>query len=96
MPLRCQYYVHGAELVAWGEIRRFPAGPDRCILWGKPPRRPTMPSEPTFLICLECETPCYIFEWDNVKDRLQEALCQVCGNDKIELFQTEEEFEGEA
>ena len=55
-----------------------------------------MGSGPDFLICIECETPCYVFEWNEYEDRLKEALCTVCGNDKVELFQTEAEFEGEA
>jgi hypothetical protein len=32
-----------------------------------------------YLICRECNTPCYIFEMDG--DRVKEALCQVCGNE---------------
>ena len=55
-----------------------------------------MPSnEPEFLICLECETPCYSFEWDQTKGKIVSAQCQACGNDKIEDFDTEAGFEGE-
>lgn len=50
-----------------------------------------MSSAPEFLICLECETPCYDFEWDNGK--LGEVICHVCGNDEAEQFITEEDFE---
>ena len=32
-----------------------------------------------YLICRECNTPCYIFETEN--GTVTEALCQVCGND---------------
>jgi len=46
---------------------------------------------PDYLICLNCETPCYVFEWAD--DRLTEAYCQVCGNDDPEQFATEEEFD---
>ena len=46
---------------------------------------------PDYLICLNCETPCYVFEWED--DRLTEALCQVCGNDDPEQFATEDEFD---
>lgn len=46
---------------------------------------------PDFLICLECESPCYIFEWRG--DKVLEALCQVCGNDDPELFVTPAEME---
>ncbi|HSL84603.1 MAG TPA: hypothetical protein VLF66_17655 [Thermoanaerobaculia bacterium] len=46
---------------------------------------------PDYLICLECETPCYVFEWRG--DRVVEALCQICGNDDPELFATPAEME---
>jgi hypothetical protein len=46
---------------------------------------------PDYLICLNCETPCYVFEWED--DQLTEALCQVCGNDDPEQFATEDEFD---
>lgn len=46
---------------------------------------------PDYLICLNCETPCYVFEWEN--DKLTEAQCQVCANDDPEQFATEEEFD---
>lgn len=47
-------------------------------------------ASPDYLICLNCETPCYVFEWE--EDQLTEALCQVCGNDDPEQFATEEEL----
>jgi hypothetical protein len=51
-----------------------------------------MPSTaPEFLICLECETPCYEFEWAD--GQLAEVLCNMCGNDEPDQFITEEEFE---
>jgi hypothetical protein len=46
---------------------------------------------PEFLICLNCETPCYTFEWED--GTLTEAACQVCGNDEPEQFIIEEDFE---
>ncbi len=46
---------------------------------------------PDYLICLECETPCYVFEWRN--DKLVEATCTMCGNDDIAQFATEDEYE---
>jgi hypothetical protein len=52
-------------------------------------------SEPDYMICIECETPVYSFEWDEGKGRLRDVLCPVCGNDKVEEFQTEGEFIGE-
>ncbi len=48
-------------------------------------------SEPDYLICLECETPCYLFEW--VEGRVREAQCTICGNDDPSQFVTEEELE---
>ncbi len=48
-------------------------------------------STPDFVICLECESPIYTFEWDG--SRVKEALCPTCGNDQNTLFSTEEEYE---
>jgi hypothetical protein len=46
---------------------------------------------PEYLICLNCETPCYVFEWK--EGELEEALCEACGNDDPEQFSTAEEFD---
>lgn len=46
---------------------------------------------PDYLVCLECESPCYVFEWQG--DKVQEALCQVCGNDDPEGFVSPAELE---
>lgn len=48
-------------------------------------------SGPDYVICLECETPCYTFEWKESK--LIEALCEACGNEDLEQFITEEDLE---
>lgn len=48
-------------------------------------------SEPDFVICMECETPVYIFEWRD--GRVLEALCTACGNEDPSAFATEEEFD---
>lgn len=48
-------------------------------------------SEPEFLICLNCETPTYDFDFDNGK--VTAAVCAACGNDEISEFMTEAEFE---
>ena len=45
-----------------------------------------------YLICLECESPCYIFEFK--AEKLVDAMCEVCGNDDVDLFLSEEDFEG--
>jgi hypothetical protein len=48
-------------------------------------------ASPEYLVCLECETPCYEFEWDEGK--LVEALCIACGNDDLEQFALPEDVE---
>jgi hypothetical protein len=39
---------------------------------------------PDYLVCLECETPCYEFEWKD--GEIKEALCARCGNEDPEQF----------
>lgn len=51
-------------------------------------------SEPEYLICLNCETPCYVFEWK--ESELVEATCEACGNDDPDQFTTEEDLEAMA
>ena len=46
---------------------------------------------PEFLICLNCETPSYTFDWE--EGELVEALCMTCGNDDVEQFISEDDFE---
>jgi hypothetical protein len=48
-------------------------------------------ASPDYLICLGCESPCYVFEWE--EEQITEVLCQVCGNDNPEEFVTPEEFD---
>ncbi len=48
-------------------------------------------SIPEFLICLECETPCYVFEWRS--GALQEILCEICGNEEPDFFALQEDVE---
>lgn len=50
-----------------------------------------MASEPEFLICLNCETPTYSFEWEEGK--ITAALCTACGNDDPTEFMTETELD---
>ena len=40
---------------------------------------------------MDCESPCYNFEWKG--GQLVEALCETCGNDNLDEFATEEDFE---
>jgi hypothetical protein len=46
---------------------------------------------PDYLICLECESPVYVFEWKDTK--VTEALCEMCGNEDVSAFATEDEYE---
>jgi hypothetical protein len=46
---------------------------------------------PDYLICMECETPTYVFEW--AEGKVVEASCAVCGNDDPASFLSEEDFE---
>jgi hypothetical protein len=45
---------------------------------------------PDYIICLECDTPVYTFEWDG--NRVKDAICTACGNEKASLFTTEEAY----
>ena len=60
----------------------------------KPPARPRPEEEHEieYLVCRQCNTPCYVFQMD--AGRLIEAFCAVCGNDDVVLFSmTDEEDE---
>ena len=48
-------------------------------------------ASPEYLICLDCETPCYVFEWED--GELKEALCQSCGNDEPDQFALPEDYD---
>ena len=48
--------------------------------------------QPEYLICLQCETPTYEFEYDD-KGKLSTIVCNVCGNDDPTDFMTESELE---
>ena len=50
-----------------------------------------MSDEPEYLICLQCETPTYQFEYVNGK--LSQAICNTCGADDLSDFVTEAELE---
>ncbi len=47
--------------------------------------------EPEYLICLQCETPTYQFEFVNGK--LATIMCNTCGNDDPTDFMTESEYD---
>lgn len=46
---------------------------------------------PDFIICLNCETPCYTFEWS--EGAVTEAFCMACGVDEPDQFATQEDFD---
>lgn len=51
----------------------------------------TMSEEPEYLICLQCDTPTYQFEY--VKGKLAQAVCNTCAADDPSDFVTEAELE---
>ena len=48
-------------------------------------------SEPEFLICLNCDSPNYTFEWLN--DKVVTIICTTCGNEDPLDFLSETEYE---
>jgi hypothetical protein len=48
-------------------------------------------AEPEYIICRECETPCYNFEWDPMRSYVLSAFCEMCGNDSAEAFKVPDE-----
>ena len=48
-------------------------------------------SEPDYVICLECESPCYEFTYK--EGEVKEILCLVCGEEDPVMFLTEEDYE---
>jgi hypothetical protein len=45
---------------------------------------------PDYLVCLNCESPCYVFVWR--EGVIKEALCEVCGVDDVEEFISPQEL----
>ncbi len=48
-------------------------------------------SDPEYLICLQCETPTYQFEY--LDGKLITVVCNTCGADDLSDFMTESELE---
>lgn len=55
-----------------------------------PSSRGSEDREIDYLICKQCNSPCYIFEMDG--SRISEAQCLVCGNDGALMFMIGEEM----
>ena len=57
----------------------------------KPPPKPRPDDEldVDYLVCRQCNSPCYTFEME--KGRPTEAHCLVCGNEDLILFNIGEE-----
>ena len=53
-------------------------------------------SEIDYLVCKNCDSPCYVFELD-AKEKVTSAYCQLCGNDFPDQFAVpnEEDMEPE-
>jgi hypothetical protein len=49
--------------------------------------------EPEYLICLQCETPTYQFEYSDSDGKITAVVCAACGNDDVSDFMTEAELE---
>ena len=48
-------------------------------------------NEPEYLVCIDCETPCYDFTWENGEPK--EVMCMACGEDNPDIFATQEDFD---
>ncbi len=46
---------------------------------------------PDFVICVECECPCYDFTWKG--GELVEVLCATCGNEDPSQFLTQDDYD---
>ena len=57
----------------------------------QPPRpRLTEDREIDYLICKQCNSPCYVFEMNG--SEIKEAQCLVCGSDDVKMFEIGEEM----
>ncbi len=54
-----------------------------------------MKGEVDYIICNNCETPCYVFDVDR-RGSITSAYCQACGNDDPAEFRLPEDEGDEA
>lgn len=94
-PGRLGARVHRGRCYAWlgWEAARTVAGGPAGELAKdpSPSREETILAIPEYLICLNCESPTYVFEWKN--DEVIEAYCEVCTSEETDQFLTQEEFD---
>src|SRR5689334_19637495 len=73
-------------------VRLRTAQPTRSLAHARDDWYPFHPmSEPEYLICIQCETPTYQFEWED--EKCVQAVCTACGTDDVSDFMTESELE---
>ena len=48
-------------------------------------------ASPEYVVCLECESPNYVFEWKD--GEVVECVCEVCGDDEPTNFVTPDDFD---
>ncbi len=54
-----------------------------------------MPEDVDYLVCQNCESPCYVFELDKA-NHVVSAYCQICGGDDPEDFRLPDEEDMDA
>lgn len=48
-------------------------------------------SAPEYVICLDCESPTYVFEWKS--DKIIDIICEGCGTEDPDQFVTQDDFD---
>lgn len=48
-------------------------------------------AQPDYVLCLECDTPVYVFDYRD--GQIKQAECPTCGNEELEHFALPEEIE---
>ena len=52
-----------------------------------------MTDEPDYVVCQNCDTPCYVFELHRDGKKIETAFCPICGNDNPSEFSALDEEE---
>jgi hypothetical protein len=78
--------------LGWEAARTAAGGPEpKLEKHSNGSRKERILAIPEYLICLNCESPTYVFEWKN--DEVVEAYCEVCTSEETDQFLTQEEFD---